>query len=176
MCVYIFYARRATPHQPIHQPVNGGYSKTEAQELTRRAGTKSIDNNVDDRSEAQEAPTRLPARAQEAPRRLPGGFQAPRQEEFKTDPFQSPKNLISVPRFFCDFMPKWAPKWGPFFSEIRYRAVWKRLETASDRQNLKKTWFRKGTRFGASFGTKFNWIFRKKRRTYRRAQSHLALL
>ena len=58
-------------------------------------------------------------------------------------------------------MPKWAPKWGSFFSEIRYRAVWKRLETASDRQNLKKTWFRKGTRFGASFGTKFNWIFRK---------------
>ena len=58
-------------------------------------------------------------------------------------------------------MPKWARKWGPFFSEIRYRAVWKRLETASDRQNLKKTWFRKGTRFRGNLGTKFNWIFRK---------------
>ena len=49
-------------------------------------------------------------------------------------------------------MPKRAPKWGPVFSEIRYRVDWQCPETASDRQKLKKTGFRKGTRFGTSFG------------------------
>ena len=70
MFLMIFYARRAAPHQPIHQPVNPGSSKTEA----------------------QEAPRRPPGGSKEAPRRLPGGSQAPRKQEFKTDPFQSQKN------------------------------------------------------------------------------------
>ena len=60
---YIFYARRAAPHQPIHQPVNPGSSKTESQEASRR----------------------LPGGSREAPRHPPNMI-------FRWVPFQSQKN------------------------------------------------------------------------------------
>ena len=91
-------------------------------------------------------------------------------------PVPEPKKPIPVARFFAILCRNGPPNGGHFFSEIRYRVVWKRLETASDRQNLKKPGFRKGTRFGTSFGTSFGWIFSEKRCINRGTQSHLALL
>ena len=88
----IFYARRAAPHQPIHQPVNPGSSKTEAQEASRRLPG---------------GPQRLPGGSREAPRHPPNMI-------FRWVPFQSQKTN-SRRSFFDDFMPKRAPKWGPLF-------------------------------------------------------------
>ena len=86
------------PHQPIHQPapVVAGSSKTDA----------------------QEAPRRLPGGSQEASRRLPGGSrEAPRHPENRNSrrTRSRAKRVNYRCSFFCDFMPKWAPKWGPLF-------------------------------------------------------------
>ena len=67
--IYIFYARRAAPHQPIHQPVNPGSSKTESQEASRRLPGGS---------------QRLPGGSREAPRHPPNMI-------FRWVPFQSQK-------------------------------------------------------------------------------------
>ena len=148
--IYVFYARRAAPHQPIHQPVNPGSSKTEA----------------------QEAPRRPPGGSKEAPGRLPGTPKAGIQD----GPVPEPKKLIPAARFWTILYQNGPPNRGHFFLGIRHRVVSKRLETASDRQKLKKTGFRKGTRFGTSFGTSFGWIFSEKRCINRGTQGHLALL
>ena len=96
------------------------------------------------------------------------GDQVPQKLHSEGDAAPEPKGLISVVAFFA-ILNENEPKMGdPNFQKFVKSVFSRRLETASEAKNLKKTGSRKGARFRTAFGASFEWILSSKTRFFGR--------